>query len=242
MKSFFAIVLLLAVASTVEANRSFMMVRGDIPDCVNDLKMEFLSLENAITQKSWTQVGNMLKNVTKTYLDCKAAYNEVGMCVNDVKIIISTIFDMYNSVKTHDYNPIHYITYVKAIYNESKDINTTCFSQIPKSLSGDLPRDLTTCKNDMENEFEDVLHAIQNKDLSQFDDFFRKFSQTYVDCQAAYMDVAGCAEPSVDLIMKVVSLIKDVTEKSMNPMTYVHALEAIVTDVQGIIKYCFNQN
>merc|ERR1711862_488403 len=240
MKSFFAIVVLLAIAATCQTKVSFMMVKGDIPNCVNDLKQDFVNLESAITQKSWSQVGELLKRVTQTYIDCKNAYNEVGMCVNDVKAIISNLFDMYHAVKSHDYNPIHYWNYIKGIYTEAKDLNTTCFSQIPHSVQGNIPQDLSKCYSDMKNEFEDVITAIENKDLSQFDDFFRKFTQTYLDCQAAYNDVAGCATPSIDLVEQVVTLIKAIAEKSMNAMTYIHALEAVVTDVQGIIHNCFN--
>merc|ERR1712110_1272866 len=216
----------------------FMMVRGDIPDCVNDLKQDFENLEGAITQKSWSQVGDLLKRVTATYISCKAAYNEVGMCITDVKAIISNLFDMYNAVKAHDYNPIHYYNWIKNLYSEAKDLNNECFSQTSKK--DDIPQDLAKCYSDMKNEFEDVLKAIENKDLSQFDDFFRKFTQTYVDCQDAYNDVAGCATPSIDLVEQVVTLIRLITEKSMDAMSYIHALEAVVTDVQGVIANCFN--
>jgi len=240
MKTFFAIVVLLAIAATHNTTTvSFLKVQGGIRDCVSDLTQDFMNLEHAITQKSWSQVGELLKRVTSTYIDCKNAYNEAGMCVNDVKAIISNLFDMYHAVKSHDWNPVHYWNYIKGIYGDAKDLNNTCFSQIPR-FEGDLKKDLTKCYGDLKAEFEDVVNSIKNKDLSQFDHFFRNFSQTFLDCQAAYNDVAGCATPSIDLVEKVVTLIKAVAEKSVNPMTYVHALEAIVTDVQGIIHNCFN--
>merc|ERR1712193_171707 len=210
MKSLYTIVLIICFSSILSSKRMFQV--GDIPNCMDDLQKDFTDMETAIQNKDWNSVGEFLKNVTKTYLDCKDAYNQAGLCMNDLKGVISNIFDLFSAVKDRDMNPVHYWNYVRGIYDGMKTFNNDCFE--PRTtyfVRGIVPQDLTKCKDDLANEFNDVIKAIENKDLSQFDDFFTQFSSTFTQCQAAYNEVAGCATPVVDTIQQIVTVIKNAT-------------------------------
>jgi len=66
-------------------------------------------LEAAIGNKDWSQVANFLKNISKSYADCKDARSEFTNCVNDGKHVISDVADMVSAVKSRDMNPFHYV-------------------------------------------------------------------------------------------------------------------------------------
>ena len=121
MKNTFVLVLILSVVAASLSSRQLFII-NDIPSCIADIESDFANVEDAIAKKNWTDVMDLLKRVTKTYIDCKDAYNQVGLCMNDVKGIVSNLFDLFDSVKSHDMNPVHYWNYVKGIYTGVKSL------------------------------------------------------------------------------------------------------------------------
>merc|ERR1712166_554751 len=102
------------------------MVR-DLPSCVNDLKNDVSFIESAITNKDWTQVASLMKNVSKSYVDCKGAKNQVATCITDGKLIVSTLTSLFSLVKDRSMNPVSYINSIKSLISNWKEFTTDCY-------------------------------------------------------------------------------------------------------------------
>merc|ERR1712087_110817 len=243
MKGFFALALIVSTISALPLlHLNTDLGLGDIPSCVTDLKSDFQYLEGAINNKDWSQVANLLKNISKSYADCKDAKNQVETCLNDGKHVISDVTDIIHAVQKKDLNPFHYVNFVKAIFNDVKTFTSECYVSLNKpSAIAIHPQDLSKCKDDLVREFTDIKNAFKNKDMSQIDDLISNFSQTFIDCQQAYNEVAACAVPAYGAIADIVGLIKHAVAKDKNPMDYIHSVENLVSHVEGVVHECFNK-
>merc|ERR1711976_644121 len=95
-----AILFVLAIVATASAFPLLSLKANlkDIPSCVTDLKNDFDDLESAIDNKDWSQVANLIKNISKSYVDCKDAKNQIDTCITYGKAVVSDIADIVNAV------------------------------------------------------------------------------------------------------------------------------------------------
>jgi uncharacterized protein YqgV (UPF0045/DUF77 family) len=240
MRSFILLLAIFAIARSFPLRLMETPV-SDIPDCAADLQADFTHLETAISAKSWNEVFALIKNVSKTYADCKDGYNQVSVCIADAKVVASNVADLVNAVKSKDLNPFHYITMIKALFADTKKFTADCYVKKPTSPFKGVPQDLAKCGSDLKGEFQDLVDAFTKKDMSRVDDLFSKFSQTFVDCQVAYEDVAECTAPVIGTVTDIVNLIKYAEAKDMNPLHYVEAVKSLVGNVEGVVHQCFNR-
>ena len=131
MKAFFYTLLLISCALSTRPLSLYTLKTSnqlsDLQGCADAIKQDVLYIKAAIQNKDWSQVGNLLMNVSKTYIQCKDAQSELGQCYVISKAIISDLSDLFGLVKKKDYNPIHYYNAVKVVYNEAVDFGDSCF-------------------------------------------------------------------------------------------------------------------
>jgi uncharacterized protein YqgV (UPF0045/DUF77 family) len=240
MRSFILLLAIFAIASSFPLRLMETPV-SDIPDCAADLKADFTHMETAISTKSWDEVFALIKNISKTYADCKDGYNQVSVCIADAKLVASNVADLITAVKTHDLNPIHYITMIKSLFADTKKFTADCYIKKPLSAPTALPQDLAKCGSDLKGEFQDLVDAFTKKDMTKIDDLFANFTKTFVDCQVAYKDVSECTAPVIGTITDIVNLIKYAEAKDLNPIHYVEAIKSLVGNVEGVVHQCFNR-
>lgn len=239
MKTFILLLALCAITTAFPLG-IFNTRVGDIPSCATDLHDDFDHMDAAIKNKDWNELFALLKNVSKTYADCKDGYNQVATCITDAKGVASNIADIINAVKSKDMNPFHYIKDVKSLYTSVKTLTHDCYVTKPTAPVESLPQDLAKCGSDLKAEFQDIADAFHNKDMSKIDDMFQKFSTTFLDCQVAYEDVATCTAPVIGTITDVVTLIKMAEAKDMNPLHYINSVKSLVGHVEAVAHECFN--
>jgi len=125
------------------------------------------------------------------------------------------------------------------MFNDVKTMTSDCYVTMNETHSIN-PQDLIKCKNDLTAEFKDIEDAFNSKDMSKIDDFILNFSSTFINCQAAYQEVAACAVQAFGTIEDVVTLIRDAVAKDTNPMHYISAVESLIGHLKGVISDCFN--
>jgi len=239
MKTFILILSLFTIASALPLFTLNTRL-SDIPACVTDLRSDFSNLEVAIETKNWSAVADLIKNISKTYADCKDAYGQVQTCVHDGKAVVSNLVDIIGAVKSKDMNPFHYINFLKSMYTNVKTFSHDCYVTKQPAKVDTIPQDLAKCGSDLKAEFQAIYDAFHNKDMSRIEDLIKGMATTFVDCQAAYKHVSACATPAVGAVESIVNLIKYAEVKDVNPMDYINAVRALVVDVEGVVHNCFD--
>jgi archaellum component FlaC len=178
MKTFILLLAVFALATSFPLRLMETPV-SDIPDCAADLQADFTHIESAIHNKDWSEVFALIKNISKSYADCKDGYNQVSTCIADVKTVASNVADIITAVKSKDMNPIHYITFVKSLMANTKKFTADCYVKKPTNPIEDIPQDLAQCGSDLKLEFQDLIDAFSKKDMSKIDDLFKNFTKTF---------------------------------------------------------------
>lgn len=214
----------------------------DVPSCVTDLKTNFTALEKAIGDKKWTELQPLILGLAKVFFDCKDAYVEVESCKADVVPIIGDFIQMFNDVKSKDFNPFDYIHIVTDVIPRIKAATRDCYIKLTKSTLTPIKtqlKDIASCGADLKKDWADFEAALEKKDTGAINDLLKNLLTTFVDCKESFNEMEGCKNDVLGLYNDLATILKNAEVHDLNPMDYISAFTDFMAKAKDAVSTCF---
>jgi hypothetical protein len=239
MRTFILILAIFALARP----SPLRLIKAPVPDCEADIEADFILLRNAILKKSWSEIPQLIQNITKTVADCKNASTDIQACIADGKLVAANVTDIITAVKAKDLNPLDYINLVKSLLTNVKKFAADCSPLKPIELAqGFLPDDAKICVADLKAGFEEILQAFKDFDMSKIKEFVAGFGKTLGDCKSVFGDLPSCVEPVKGALNEIGNLMKYAARLDTNGDDYGTAIRSFAGFYERAAHECFDYN